>query len=428
MRFGIMLRIYFFTYCEDIMHKICFKRFFSFFLSAALITACCIPAKADSVQERALTYTALGDSISTGYRLSNTENSYVSLFGKYLQTAPVNMGQNGLDSAGLLKKLNTNQKVINQIKKSDVVTISMGGNDMLTIFAQLKPTSITSLISAVSSIQNSSMQKKLNDGVGHFQANWPKIIERIKKLSPNAKIIVTTLINPYQGIEINVPLVYHFDFGNYSDQFVKKINAVIIKDAPTNYLVADSYTIFKSHADQHLTNANLSKLEFDPHPNISGHFLISQAHEAVKLDFTHDALEIDGPASVTISAYAPSANAQYEAKPLLTCFDSSASKPVITYSIADAGKTGASIDPSTGVLTVKNTGKVQLKAALSMPQTNLSAEGLITVHIAKAIPRENPQKHYLPYIAVAAAVAVVLAAVLLILLFRRIHSKHRTNS
>ncbi|HEX3026813.1 MAG TPA: GDSL-type esterase/lipase family protein [Clostridia bacterium] len=207
------------------------KRFLSVFLSMLIVSSVFFGAKADAIKQRAITYTALGDSISTGYKLSNTSKDYVNLFGKYLNTVPVNLGKNGLDSAGLLRKLNQDQTVIGQIKKSDVITVSMGGNDMLVIFSSLNLdlTSPLSLVNAVSLLQGNTLHRKLTGGVESFSKNWPEIVARLKNLAPDANLVVTTLINPYQGIVLKVPLLLNFDLGAFSEPYIRQINSVIKK-------------------------------------------------------------------------------------------------------------------------------------------------------------------------------------------------------
>jgi lysophospholipase L1-like esterase len=400
------------------MHTKVIKRFCTLFLCGFLLLPYGFRVKAESVKQKALVYTALGDSISTGYRLSNTSNAYVSLFGKYLGVSPVNLGQNGLDSAGLLKKLNDDSKVIDQIKKSDVVTVSMGGNDMLKIFSGMQPTSISTLIDALKQLQSTAMQKKFDSGISTFSGNWAKIIERIKSLSPKAVIIVTTLYNPYQKIVVNIPAVFSFDLGAYADRYVKQINAVITKNAGGNYLVADSYTLFQKNKSEDLTNANLSKMEFDPHPNILGHSLLFKAHEAVKINFVSNAVAIKGADSVSIPASSSTANAKYSAQPLYSCFSSSGVTPAISYSVVEAGSTGAVIDSATGDFTVKKPGQVKIKAAVSMPNTNLSAEEVKTIRVVKLTPSGLPEIDYrLP---ICAGIALLLTALLFFFIRRAV--------
>jgi lysophospholipase L1-like esterase len=398
------------------MRKV-FKKAICSALALFILLPAIMPCRAAEAQSRKIYYTALGDSIATGYRLSSTSKSYVSLFGKYLSADTVNLGQNGLTSEGLLTKLTSDQKVMASVKKSDIVTISIGGNDMLTVFSALKPDSISSLVSAVKEVQSSAMQAKFSAGVAQFSQTWAKIIARIKELSPNAVIIANTLINPYRGITVNVPFVMNFDLSAFADKFVTQINSVITGGAASGgYLVADSFTAFRS-SGKTLTNASLSKLDFDPHPNADGHALIYSTHKALKFNFTHNAVALQGPDSVTIPYYSPAADARYSVKPLLSCFTASGVKYQTAYSLADADSTGATLDASTGILNVKRPGKVTINVTVSSEQLNFTATTTKTVTVAKATREQQETKIYL-YAACAAAV-LILAATTIILIRRK---------
>lgn len=389
-----------------------YKKIFPLFLCAAALCALAKPAAAADTP-RALVYTALGDSISTGYRLSDHADAYVSLFGVYLDADTDDLGQNGLDSAGLLKKLQSDQNVIARVKKSDIITVSMGGNDLLSTFSDLNPTSLTSLVKAIGQITGSAKQKEFNTAVATFGKQWEKITARLKELAPNATIIVTTLVNPYEGII--VPLI-NFNFGNYSDGYVKKLNTVIKKDADSGgYVVADSYALFKKHTSEQLTNANLPKLDFDPHPNVAGHKLIAAAHEALKLTFAQNAVDIAGAKKITIPYANSTASAAYTATPLLTVFTNDTATQT-SFTVEDAGGTGAEM--TDGKLTVSHAGTLTLRATLTASDKPLTATAELRVRVGKALPPQLEKQLPKLYIA-AGTVCVLLAALLLTFILKR---------
>ena len=381
-----------------------------------------LPCRAAEHSDQKIYYTALGDSIATGYRLSDVSKSYVSLFGKYLSAETVNLGQNGLTSQGLLDKLNNDQTVISSVKKSDIVTISIGGNDMLSVFLSLKPDSLNSLISAVKAIQSGNIQSKVSAQIAQFAQTWPKIIARIKELSPNAVIIATTVINPYRGMIINVPLVINFDLSSYVDKNVSQINAVITGDAESGgYLVADSFKAFRDSGGKTLTNASLPRFDFDPHPNADGHALIFSTHKALKFNFTHNAVSLQGPSAITIPYYIPATDARYNVKPLLSSFTASGVKYQAAYSVTGADETGASFDASTGVLNVKRPGKVTLTITVSSPQLNFTAQTTKTITVAKA-SRESPETKLYIY---AACAALALVAIVIVIISVRVIKRRK---
>ena len=399
------------------------KRFGLLLLAFLLLLPSALTVRGAGPKARPLVYTALGDSISTGYRLTNPADSYVNLFGGYLHTTPVNLGQNGLDSAGLLKKLTGDSKVIAQVKKSDIITVSIGGNDLLTALSSLQSltretNTIKAVVTALQTLQSAATRQKLTAGADGFADDWTKIIARLHSLAPHAVIVATTVINPYSGIVLDVPLLPKFDLGSYGDSYIRQINATILADADAgNYLVADSYTAFQNYSGNgRLTNANLNKLEFDPHPNVTGHALIAARHEAVAIRLMHDALELEGPGSVILPLFSGSMPVQYTVRPLLTCFTQSADTPAIAYSVVDAGSTGASVNPTTGELTVRKPGTVKIRAVLTLPQSNLSAQTDKTIRVANALSMRTLVEFGVPALA---GLAVLTVALLLILRRRR---------
>ncbi len=399
------------------------RRITALIMSLLLAVSMPVPALAAASQARSVVYTALGDSIATGYRLSDVSGSYVNRFGKYLDAKPVNMGQNGLASAGLLKKLTSDQKVIAQVRKSDIITISMGGNDMLNLLYPLVPKKMSDLPSSMQKLQSSEYQQQFTEGIAKFSENWDKIVARVKELAPHSVLVVTTLINPYQGIVLDIPF-FHFDLGSFSDQYVRQINDVIRNQADGSYLVADSYSSFKNYkGGGKLTNASLPQMDFDPHPNAVGHGLIASAHEAIAIRFTHGALSAEGPGMLLISPFSTFVTGSYEAKPLLTCLTQGTTQAGVQWSLVSAGGTGANL-AADGTLRVKRPGKVTLRAVYTRAGSNLSAETERTVTVDYALSRSTLLRYGVP---VLAGLAAVGAAILLLRLTFRLRRRRWKN-
>lgn len=402
-----------------------FQSFCCFLLAAFLWIGLSAPARADTEGTHPLVYTALGDSIASGYKLSQSSQGYVSLYSTYLSAQTTNLARAGLDSKGLLKLLTTDQNMMTHIQKSDIVTLSIGGNDLLPIFSKLAPTSPTGLLTAVQQINSKEMQQKFQNAVAQFGKNWDKIITQIHKLSPHAQIIATTLIDPYQGIVISIPPILRFDLGDYANRYIKQIDTVITGHAKSGkYAVANGYALFQQHKSEKLTNADLSKLDFDPHPNALGHRLLYQAYQSVPLTFTQNAIRLDGPTRIVIPADRVNHSAQFSAKPLFTCFTAKNINTQTIYSIEDAGTTGAVVDTVSGTLYVDKPGTVRLKATLSATNANWSAETTKTIRVTKALTPSAQKQLWIALICIGLAVLVALVLILL-LLYRRKHAKHK---
>ena len=125
------------------------------------------------------TYVALGDSISTGRALEDIENNlFVNKIKKEYNLNLDNKAVDGMDTTAMLDLLNSNdEKGIaykNAIKDAELITISMGGNNLLQPLME--------------------MMKK---GLGlDSNATGIELQEAMKK-NPNAlSILATSLQNP----------------------------------------------------------------------------------------------------------------------------------------------------------------------------------------------------------------------------------------
>lgn len=326
-------------------------------LAGLFLTA--VPCSAASV--RPLFYTALGDSIATGYGLSNASYSYTSLFARYLGAKEKNLAVNGLDSAGLLKLLNKETPAA-YLERSDVITISIGGNDLLGV--------ITKDISAVESgnFDANSMISALDTAETNFQNNWPAVIRKIRSYSPHAVIIATTLINPYEGVSFA-----GLDLGSFADPYIRQVNSVIKSNASLGYLVADSYAAFQKDAGRKLSNAESKAYDLDPHPNSQGHYIIFMTHRALKITIP-STLRIKGPdnpgASPLFAGYS-----SYSAESLIAPLSGRVGEAMFTITDGNAEANG-----STGRILFRKSGRVTIKATLPIQGTNIFFEASKTVN------------------------------------------------
>jgi lysophospholipase L1-like esterase len=247
---------------------------------------------------------ALGDSITTGYGLESfniadsknitSSKNFVTKLSKKLGRKAINFGVEGLDSTQLAKAIlspetNTQKEEVAQIKKAGIVTISIGGNNILqptigalndslgtdkNIYNSTKDEIYSAAFSLLfDSTKLTDLQDKVNaastafigDTAKNQAGDFANIIATIKKLNPKAQIIVQTIYNPY-------------DLPNteFLNDAVNLMNQKIIKDSANgkNYKVADVYSAFsKAKYGTVLVNAD-SGNSFDPHPTEKGHDVI----------------------------------------------------------------------------------------------------------------------------------------------------------
>jgi len=213
-------------------------------------------------------YSALGDSIAEG--LSATENhGYTYLLDRYYtglyKTVDYNnFAESGDTSGDLLNKLKTADKVIEAVKKADVITISIGGNDILRGVDGL--------------VQGNFFG--FDDRIKTFSENWESINATIKGLNSKAEIYVMDLYNP-----INIGDYYH---GVQCDQekwqiienHIRDLNGIITTNTlqkKYKYKVANIYLAFQQYSRQGKVLTNFEK-NLDPHPTDVGHELIFEQH------------------------------------------------------------------------------------------------------------------------------------------------------
>lgn len=239
------------------------------------------------------TFTALGDSIA--YGMSATPGSgYVDLFYNHFKDSSsfedmslVNLSVPGYASSQLLYQLQNDPATSASLSKAKVVTISVGGNNILApVIAslaaafQLDPTSPTFPADLATALAQPGaqdiitaalpeIQTNVTASVTQFATDWPQIIGTIKTLAPQANIVVATLYDPISSQD---PLYAIFE------PSIQTINTAI-KTPDSGYMVADVYTAFATYQGiEPLVNFNWYTGNLDPHPTTAGHELIYQCH------------------------------------------------------------------------------------------------------------------------------------------------------
>lgn len=258
------------------------------------------------VAEEASTQTipllSLGDSIAAGHGLANYDpaditkasESYINLLGVAMGSTPVNLAKDGLTSANLLQLLG-NAGVKEKLAVSEVITVSIGGNNVLQpMMATIKTEfglsttadndQLTDKINEVGLLESLGKAQKaliaaqpaLDQGVKAFETEFPQIVDQLKAVAPQARILVSTLYYPYGGIKFQ-----DLDFDAATLKQIKGINAVITKTlGETKYVgayeIVDVSTAFGAKP---ALNVNVSlPYNLDPHPSALGHQLIFELY------------------------------------------------------------------------------------------------------------------------------------------------------
>ena len=223
-------------------------RFTSILLAAILILGC-FSVAAFAAEDR-LTYLVLGDSIGFGSGLKNPdEANYGRIVADSNGYDYINDAVPGHTTGDMLIRISEPQ-VIEDIKSSDIISISIGGNNFL--LDNLPKTVIELGVFK----KNDSAQKIIDN----FKADFNVIIATIKSYNEDALIIVQTLYNPMPGA-----------FYETFERGVKFLNNAYRDCLDTNpgaFIIADVAAAFP--ADPEL-------VAFDfIHPSAKGNRLIAQ--------------------------------------------------------------------------------------------------------------------------------------------------------
>ncbi|MFA6940969.1 MAG: Ig-like domain-containing protein [Clostridiaceae bacterium] len=309
-----------------------------------------VPVSAGTVNATPPKYVALGDSISFGMSAANNIG-YTAMFSNHLKSLEqysslvfVNKSQPGYTTSDLLNQL-TIPSVQADLLNADIVTISIGGNNLLSPFIRAiavglnVPANINDITAAITKNPNNAalllaslqdptdpltvqLNAWLQDGVAKFTGDFPKIIAAIRTLAPHSKIYVNTLYNPLPASD---PLY------NQYNTLISAINSGIKAGSGTlGYNVVDAAAVFSNYtglvpavnfsltkaiaaAGIYVQNPTLPAGQaallsiptfLDPHPNDIGHQLIYKALvpvTSISLDKTSQDLILGKTLKVTCS-------------------------------------------------------------------------------------------------------------------------------
>lgn len=305
---------------------------------------------AENLLVKEVTYTAFGDSIATGYGLSgyvagdaaSAQESYRVLVAQALQeqTAGYTVrqhvcAQDGMDSTVLLERLtDPENEYYNGYREaaaaSDVITVSIGSNDILHPFMEEVAKALDCDIADISTkaeeiIQSGDMflllqmvnivtelnkslaglsedtstddaakliaagdfsgNAKLNECCDQFKENIKLIAAKLRELAPNAVIYINNIYNPYRDARLINPLndICVFDMANLSKFYIDQFNTAY-KDITVDYTMIDVYSAFDACEVVPVncnirgsfgTDYTLDNYNVDPHPIAEGHAIIA---------------------------------------------------------------------------------------------------------------------------------------------------------
>lgn len=236
-------------------------------LSSALILS---PSSgpAESAQETPK-YIAIGDSLSYGLGASEGgQTGFVALVHDALQGSErfaasgidlINLSVPGATSPDLMQTGGQLQLALNEISRSastPVVTVSIGGNDLLDLADADSP--------CLTDVQTEPCLAELGQTLSRLQTNLGQVLNSLREASPGADIVVVDLYNPFSGTGDLRELL--------ADAGVQRINGVIAAAASDPELrvgLASVFQYFQGRGRQWIASDGI-------HPNDDGHAVIAE--------------------------------------------------------------------------------------------------------------------------------------------------------
>jgi len=195
-------------------------------ISIAILKVCLTP--------ESINYVALGDSLAQGYPyyLKKKSSSYSDNIFKQISISKqlninvtyTNYGTSGFTSSDLLKQI-SKPDVAQNLSESNIITLDIGGNDLLKV---LTTHGINDYRSILESVDN-------------YYDNLIKILNILRTLNPNAKIYISNVFNPASPNSKTLD----YEKAQYLTSYINKI--IRNTSSPYNVKVIEIESIFLNH-------------------------------------------------------------------------------------------------------------------------------------------------------------------------------------
>jgi len=206
------------------------KKVIALLVTILTVIAIAITPIASAQSAPPMKYVVMGDSIAFGDGVYNSEEA---VYGRYvadtLSWDYTNIGVNGFTSAQLVEHLKRSEN-IEAVRKADVISISIGGNDFLQ---QNIPLLIA--LAAVGDYHH------LDNIQADLYTNLTTVVAMIREVNPAAIILLQTLYNTHVGV-----------LGAVYDLAIPRVSAVVTEYQaanPENCYVVDVAKKFEGHPE-----------------------------------------------------------------------------------------------------------------------------------------------------------------------------------
>lgn len=141
-----------------------------------------------ALTQKRLNYVAIGDSLTEGVGDQTNQGGFIPLLSNAISeisdvnVVSQNFGVAGNTSTQIYKRMTKEKKIQSAIKKADVITITVGGNDVMKVIR----TQFTNLT-------ENSFEKPAQT----YQKQLTEIFDFIRDNNPNAQVYVLGIYNPF---------------------------------------------------------------------------------------------------------------------------------------------------------------------------------------------------------------------------------------
>jgi lysophospholipase L1-like esterase len=220
-------------------------------------------------------YLALGDSLSEGIGASDREEtSFVARVHQQLgsDVELMNLGVAGDTTQDLIDTQldRSTQEIESRNNDADpendvaVVTLEIGGNDLLNIFFELVLPGICPSLEA--GLERPECVDELRSILDAYQPNLSLILNRLRESDPDLPVFLLTLYNPFSGGSPLIDELVELSLeGRPDTPFPEGLNDIIRRAADTNDArIVDVYPAFEGKARQFISSDAI-------HPNDTGY-------------------------------------------------------------------------------------------------------------------------------------------------------------
>ena len=296
------------------------KRILSLVLCLCLVWTMVPQTAAAFADSETVHVLALGDSITAGYGLADSDDWFINKLGSDYTVN--NKAVNGNTVAGIAVQLQDGTITPAEIAAADVITITAGGNDMMALLyakmaemynekndPDIEPADVVTILGALNQsnllanlpLLSCAQQLLKKDSANYlmdsaeFQAaltSYQQVLTGIttalKQVNPDVKIVIATQYNPY--VDFNGVKLYNMAdltplYAGLEDG-AAQLNAVISAGAAAGgCLIADVKKAFdEAHSStESMYNASplLSSISLDFHPSAAGHAVMAEVFKTV---------------------------------------------------------------------------------------------------------------------------------------------------